>query len=265
MNAPDDSASALAALRGCVREASEAARVPYSTRPVGAALLLSDGLWVPGARVESASYPLTIPALLGAYVTATAGQRRDVRAAALSQPFEAGGAAWLASGLGLDVAVEEPDAVVFGSEPLPEVGARWVPFLDAAVPENDATGIALARQVAERAHVPASGFRVGCVLATEGGLLVPGCNVEHADWTRGLCAERTAVATAAAYGTGPVRRAYLSCPADPAGTPCGACRQLLVEYLPGVPVVMDRGEAVPETTTPEALLPDFFTGDTLRL
>lgn len=265
MNAPGDPSSILDALRAHAGGAAAFARVPYSGKQVGVALLLSDGRWVAGVRVESASYPLTIPALLGGYVTATAGGRRDVRAVALNHPFDAGAAAWLAAALGLEVSAEEPDAVIFGSKPLPTVGDRWIPFLDAPRPADDAAGIRLARQVAERAYVPESGFRVGCVLETKGGILVPGCNIEHADWTRGLCAERTALATAAAYDVGPIHRAYLSCPADPRGTPCGACRQLLVEYLPGVPIIMDRGDGTPETTTPEALLPKFFTGDTLRL
>ncbi len=265
MSAPADSASVLAVLRARAGAAAAFARVPYSGEPVGAALLLADGRWVAGVRVESASYPLTIPALVGGWVTATAGGRRDVRAAALSRRFDAGAAAWLGAALGVEVSAEEAEAVVFGPEPLPGVGERWRPLLEAAVPEDAAAGIRLARQAAERAHVPESGFRVGCVLETEGGALVPGCNVEHPDWTRGLCAERVAIATAAAYGLGAVRRAFLSCPADEGGTPCGACRQLLAEYLPGVALVMDRGAAAPETTTPEALLPQFFTGGSLRL
>ncbi len=270
MNARDGSAPALdalplEALRARARESAAFAHAPYSGRDVGAALLLADGEWVPGVRVESASYPLTVLALLGAVVAAIAGGRRDIRAAALSRPFAAGEAEWLASALGLTLAEETPDALVFGAEPLPEVGARWSPLLGAPVPEDDAAGLRLARQVAERAHVPESGFRVGCVLLTEGGDLVPGCNVEHADWTRGLCAERAALAVLMAYGVGPVRRVFLSCPSDPSGTPCGACRQLLAELVPEVPVVMDRGAGASETTTPAALLPQFFTGDTLRL
>ena len=49
------------------------------------------------------------------------------------------------------------------------------------------------------------------------------------------------------------------------GPPCGACRQLLAEYAADVPIVMDRGDAAPETTTAAALLPQFFTGASLRL
>jgi len=263
MDAPHPAAS-LDPLRARARAAAPHARAPYSGRETGAALLLSDGRWVPGVRVESASYPLTIPALLGAYVAAVASGRRDVRAVALTEPFEAGELAWFADALGAAPATEALDAAAFGEEALPPIGEMWRPFLDAPVPANDAEGLALARRAAARAYVPESDFPVGCVLVAESGVLVPGCNVEHAEWTRGLCAERTALAMAAAYGVGPIRRIYLSCPTDPGGTPCGACRQLLAEYAAGVPIVMDRGAAPPATTTPERLLPDFFSGDRLR-
>lgn len=256
---------ALDTLRARAREASSNARAPYSGRASGAALLLADGRWVPGARVESASYPLTIPALLGAYVGAVAAGRRDVRAVALTEPLQAGELGWLADALGAEPAALALDGAVFGPEPLPSVGDVWPALLDRPAPATDADGLALAREAAARAYVPESDFPVGCVLLTEGGALVPGCNVEHAEWTRGLCAERTALAAAAAYGAGPIRRIFLSCPTEPRGTPCGACRQLLAEYAPGVPVVMDRGDAAPGVTTTDALLPDFFSGDRLRL
>ena len=254
---------ALDALRAHAHEAAAHARVSYSGRPVGAALLLSDGRWVPGVRVESASYPLTIPALIGGWVAAVSAGRHDVRAVALSQPFLPGEAAWLADALGAVVSADAPDALAFGADPLPDIGARLE--LPDAAPESDEAGVQRARAVAERAHVPESGFHVGCVLVTESGRVVPGCNVEHTDWTRGLCAERTALAVAAAYNAGPLQRIYLSCPSDPRGTPCGACRQLLAEYAAGVPIVMDRGDAPPEITTAAALLPQFFTGEQLRL
>ena len=255
--------SMLDILRTRSRETAAHARTPYSGHPVGAALLLSDGRWVPGVRVESASYPLTIPALLGGWVAAVAMGRHDIRAAASSQPFRPGEAAWLTDALGLVVSVDEPDAIAFGADPLPEIGARLEP--DASVPATDDAGVQQARAVAEHAHVPESGFRVGCVLVTESGRVFPGCNVEHADWTRGLCAERTALALAAAYGADRIARVFLSCPTDPRGTPCGACRQLLAEYAAEAPIVMDRGDAASEITTAAALLPKFFTGEHLRL
>ena len=264
MSASHDTAI-VDALRDRARRTAENAHAPFSRRPAGAALLLADGQWVPGARVESASYPLTIPALLGAFVTAVAGGRRDIRAAALSRPFYPGEAAWLADALGTPAAAEAPDAAVFGTEALPHVGERWEPFADVAEPATATAGLGLAREAARRAVVPETNFRVGCALVAESGRVVLGCNVEFGEWTRGLCAERTALAAAAAYGAGPIRRLYLSCPADPQGTPCGACRQLLAEHAAAAPIVMDRGQAAPERTTPADLLPQFFTGAPLRL
>lgn len=263
MDAYPSPTAVLDALRVLARRTAQHARAPYSGRETGAALLLSDGQWVPGVRVESASYPLSIPALLAAYVTATAAGRRDVRAVVSTAPLFAGEADSFAAALDLDIETSALDGLVFGTEPLPAVGPMLDPFLD--VPASDAEGLALARRAAEHAWVPESDFRVGCALVAEDGRVVLGCNVEHPDWTRGLCAERTALAVGASYAVGLARRVYLSCPSDPGGTPCGACRQLLAEYIPGVPVVMDRGDAEPATTTPEYLLPDFFSGDHLRL
>ena len=95
----------------------------------------------------------------------------------------------------------------------PHLRSPLHPLLDVSVPASDAEGLALARQLARRAYVPASGFHVGALLVTEAGVLVPGCNVEHpADWTRGLCAERVALATAQAYGAGRPARLYVTCP-----------------------------------------------------
>jgi len=95
-------------------------------------------------------------------------------------------------------------------------------------------------------------------------VVVPGANVEHDDWTRGLCAERVALAHAVVTGVGRFRRAYLTCTEAPGCSPCGGCRQVLAEHLRDVPIVMDRGNDPPEITTFAALLPHNFTGDALR-
>lgn len=257
----------LHALASRARSSAENASTPYSGRPEGAAVLLSDGLWVPGVRVESGAFPLTIPALQGAYVGAAAGGRRDIVAAALSRPFDGSEWHWLADALGAAPALLLSDAVAF-RDAVPDPAGRLALALDGAPPVTDSAGVELARQAARRAYVPESAFPVGCVLwgedASGRGVLVPGANVEHADWTRGLCAERTALATAFALGIRHIRKAFLSCPKDPDGTPCGGCRQLLAEYLPEVSLVIDRAERDAEVVTPRALLPSNFSGDTLR-
>lgn len=248
-------------LRHRATEAASRARVPYSGRPEAAVLLLSDGCWVPGVRVESASFSLVIPALLNAFTTAVAAGRLDVVAVALSRALRAEDSAYLEAVPFGAFRRLEADLYVRGDvDVLPDVGERLALFLDAPRPGSPEAGIALAREVARRAHVPESRFPVGCVLETTDGRLLPGVNVEHSDWSRILCAERNALGTAVSYDVASFRHGYLSCPSDPAGTPCGACRQLLVELAPAMPLWMDRGGAPPERVTSEALLPGSFAG-----
>lgn len=120
-----------------------------------------------------------------------------------------------------------------------------------------------ARRLARRAYTPASNFPVGALLETTDGRFVPGVNVEHEDWARSLCAERNALGTALSYGLSDFDALYLSCPLDPKGTPCGACRQWLVELAPTVTLWMDRDDEPPEPRSPRALLPESFRGQAI--
>lgn len=259
--------SPLDALRAHAASAARRSSVPYSGRATGAALLLADGSWVPGVRLESGSFPLTISALQACYVIARAAGRGDVAAVALSRPLQQSEIAWLAEALDRQPIEEGEDAITF-SKSLPQP-ADLIPLaLRAAVPSTDAEGIALARSVARRAFTPESDFPVGCVLVAEDSdgrtILVPGANVEHADWSRGLCAERTALVTAYALDARRIIRAFLTCLNASGCSPCGGCRQLLAEYIPDVPLVMDRGMEPPVVHISGTLLPGHFGGESLR-
>ena len=258
-------AAPLSTLRARAQALTDRAHVPFSDRPTAAVLLLADGAWIPGVRVESASFSLTIPALLNAYTTAVAaGRAADVRAFVLSRPFRREEALYVEALPHGPVAAHAADAWVGpdGPDALPPPTDALVPFLD--VPVADETdGIRACRQVAARAHVPASGFPVGALLETDAGRLVPGVNVEHPDWARILCAERAALGTARSYGAAPGARLYLSCLEDPAGTPCGACRQLLAELAPRSDLWMDRHDDPPERASISRLLPGSFRGRAL--
>ncbi len=238
---------------------------PFSGRLEAAVLLLSDGQWIPGVRVESASFSLTIPALLNAFTTATAVGRRDVVAVVQNVPLSPQALHYLATGpLGIRFRPHAADAMLNPDhDRLPEPDGLFHPFLS----EADTAGaprIRLARSIAARAYIPESHFPVGCLLETREGHLLPGVNVEHPDWSSILCAERNALSTAVTYGLQELRKLYLTCPTDPTGSPCGACRQLLAEQAPELEVWMDRGEASPERTNPTRLLPGSFTGIALR-
>ncbi len=246
-------------------EVSTNAYTPYSNKPVGAVALLADGSWLPGVRVENASFPLTIPALTSAYSAARCAGRDDIVAVAQSRPFRRSDTLFLSEALGGTWEMAFPSVLARTDvSDLPIPGNRFDVFPTALDLADDAELLRLADGAARGAHIPESGFPVGCIVVADDGTIIPGCNVEHSDWTRGLCAERIALATARAYGHRSFQRIYLSCPHEPTASPCGACRQVLFELAPGVPLVMARGTNPPETTTPEALLPGGFRGDALR-
>jgi homotetrameric cytidine deaminase len=128
---------------------------------------------------------------------------------------------------------------------------------------TEADGVQAARTIAETAYVPSSNYPVGALAETADGHLVPGVNVEHPDWARILCAERNALGTSLSYAAGPIRRLFLTCLDDEAGTPCGACRQLLAERAPETALWMDRHEHPPEHARISELLPGSFRGRAL--
>lgn len=107
------------------------------------------------------------------------------------------------------------------------------------------TLIAAARAAAERAQAPYSSFPVGAAVETESGAIVLGCNIESASYGLTICAERVAIFAALAAGERPVRIAVTCLRGDPSVpmslTPCGACRQVILDQLgPDALVIIDR-------------------------
>ncbi|MDR2515942.1 MAG: cytidine deaminase [Spirochaetaceae bacterium] len=113
-----------------------------------------------------------------------------------------------------------------------------------------------ARRAADAAYAPYSHFRVGAALLADDGTVFSGCNVENRSYGLTICAERNAVLQGVAKGRRAFTALAISTPdsAGPVG-PCGACRQVLSEFMaPGAPVRFGgSGEAV--DTTMGALLP----------
>jgi cytidine deaminase len=111
----------------------------------------------------------------------------------------------------------------------------WYP--DAGeLPEKDLALLEAARKATGLAYAPYSGFRVGAALALVSGDVVTGANQENASFPAGLCAERVALASAAARFPGvAVAALAVSYDAGPGASdrpisPCGICRQSLAEW-----------------------------------
>ena len=95
-----------------------------------------------------------------------------------------------------------------------------------------------ARKAADLAYVPYSKFRVGAALLAADGTVITGCNVENRSFGLTNCAERTAVFKAVSSGYRSFKAIAISTPDSrvPVG-PCGACRQVLSEFMdPSAPV-----------------------------
>ena len=91
--------------------------------------------------------------------------------------------------------------------------------------------IEAARAVRERAHAPFSQFKVGAAVEDEGGRIYTGCNIESASYGLTTCAERVAVFRAISEGASKLVRMAVVADTERLAPPCGACRQVLWEFL----------------------------------
>ncbi|MFL6729827.1 MAG: cytidine deaminase [Sphingomicrobium sp.] len=91
--------------------------------------------------------------------------------------------------------------------------------------------IALARSAAQKAYAPYSRFRVGAAVESVDGEVVTGANMENACYRLGLCAEQSALTAAQhKFGLDRVARIAVSGGDGPiVCTPCGGCRQAILE------------------------------------
>jgi cytidine deaminase len=110
----------------------------------------------------------------------------------------------------------------------------------------------------EQAWCPYSRFAVGAALETVDGRWFAGCNVENASYGLTVCAERAAVSAAIAAGARRFRRIVVVAELDPPVPPCGACRQVLMEFAPEL-VVESANRTTQRTWQLRELLPDAFT------
>lgn len=136
--------------------------------------------------------------------------------------------------------------------------------------ESDRRLVEAAREASGRAYAPYSRFKVGAAILLDNGEVIAGSNQENAAFPSGTCAERAAAYYAhARYPEAKFVKIAVSAIA-PDGrevavpvSPCGACRQALLEYETlagkGVEVILTGRDSVYILPSVRSLLPFAFS------
>jgi len=104
------------------------------------------------------------------------------------------------------------------------------------LPSSDRELMEQAKIAVDSAYAPYSHYKVGAAVRMGNGKIITGNNQENMAFPSGLCAERVALFAAASANPGIAIKAIaitaksLQFPVDKPVTPCGACRQAMIEY-----------------------------------
>jgi cytidine deaminase len=118
--------------------------------------------------------------------------------------------------------------------------------------------VAAARATLPHAHAPYSNFPVGAALQGKSGRTYTGVNVENASLGLSVCAERNAVFAAVAAGERAFDAIAVVTESARPTPPCGACRQVLLEFAEDLPIHLAGKSGPIETHTLSELVPHPF-------
>ena len=107
-------------------------------------------------------------------------------------------------------------------------------------------------EASRAAYAPYSKFLVGAAALLRDGRVITGVNVENASYPLGICAERCAIGRAVVKGARPGDFEAIGITASP----CGGCRQWLLEFGFDRVAFMHEGKLL--VCKPDELLPESF-------
>ena len=120
--------------------------------------------------------------------------------------------------------------------------------------------VEMAREALSNSYSPYSGFPVSAAVTDEQGRIFTGVNIENASLGLTICAERVAVFSAVAAGAKSICAVAIAATKSHPICPCGACRQVLLEFCSAdTPVYSDLGDGTHVTWTVSSLIPHAFT------
>lgn len=231
-----------------VQELKERCYTPYSGQTNYAMVRSRSGDFYPGVRIENISFPLTISAEQCALVICIS---EGAEPGTLYLPDAA------ASGDHLDFWQKELNLEL---DNLAKIKAE-----PAEIRQVEGTIKKQLEALLDAAVAPHSHFPVAALLETSTGF-ISGVNLEFSAWESGLCAERVAIAKALAYGIGSnnITALHLHTRHGEYSSPCGACRQVIIEHLPRIPVFIHHPDDTTSRHFSSDLLPYSFKSDFLR-
>lgn len=204
----------------------------------------SSGMYYPGVRVENISFPLTISPLHGAICSCLGNGDQPVSffAETASNELEQ---YWM------------DQFKLSRLTTIPESDHLYSPFQ--SEPERDEKVLEDLIPAAVTIH---SNFPVSALLYTEHGI-VTAVNVEVESWALGLCAERLAIFRAVTAGATLFHKLSVKAPKGDFSSPCGACRQVLMEWMPDKEIELHHGDETQSTHRTVDLLPHAFSSSKL--
>lgn len=223
------------------------AYTPYSNKPHACIVESKSGKLFAGVRIENISSPITIPAVQAACCIC------------------------LSEG-------EIPAKVILKKADLEQLGF-WVDEFDLEVEENETppvsevenliqaqdikSSLPVLKKLLNKAVTPNSDFPVASLLFVNSGYF-EGVNIEVSEFTKGLCAERVAIAKAMAAGFTKFKHLEVHTGKGEVSSPCGACRQVIIEHLPFHKIKMHHSDGTLSEHLTVDLLPFSFKSSDLK-
>lgn len=229
-----------------MKEILKRAYTPFSGTDEFCLVQGESGTVYPGVRIENSSFPLTISAIQAAVSSCLANSDRPVSYWHGEKRPE------LSEYWSNEYHLKQNDDEFDLSQ-----GEIFNPFINEIQNISDTL-----RNLCKTAITPNSNFSVSAILETERGF-VAGVNVEGGAWSLGLCAERVAVSRAVAAGADDFLSLHIMAPKSDFCSPCGACRQVIHEFMPKRKVHLYHSNQQKTVHFAEHLLPYAFTATSL--
>ena len=115
-----------------------------------------------------------------------------------------------------------------------------------------------ARKARSRAYSPYSGVKIGAAVLSSDGRVFSGANIENSSYGLSCCAERTAIFKAVSEGARRLVAIAVVGESEQYTRPCGACRQVMVEFNPKMKVLRRGVDGFASDETAGSLLPRHF-------